>query len=168
MSAENPFIQVYDALWDLLESHKDWAELGIPIGSRIKYRGVRRSPQKSEISTADLPEIAIVPLTTTPHVQRSSSSMMVIKRFGVQYVTGEQRIDTLFAIEFETHRAMSHWPDVLKVLTWKSHPFCHFFRQTDVTDGMDQQQAMRGIAGWVAIWACEVHMNFPLSLLQGD
>jgi hypothetical protein len=54
---------------------------------------------------------------------------------------------------------------VLRTLEWRGHKFCTHPTFMEITDAM---LGDRGIVGWASVWGCEVHMNFPLSLLRED
>lgn len=165
---QNPFTQVYNALWTMLEAHTGFTDL-VRIGNRIKFTGTRTDPNKPEIMTADLPEVRLIPIGTSPHIQRTSNSGSVVKRFEIQLATGQIRLDqegsegigaSLFPIEWEILRAMHGWQGVLGTLTWNGKTFVRLVRPGQVNELSVQPEMSRSIRGWVALWACEVEMWF--------
>lgn len=159
MSDTNPLIQVYDALWDLLEARQAFRELVSP-GNRIKLRGKDRYPFKDEVSSADVPEVRLVPVGSSPFLQDTSNSTRVIERYEIQISTGNLLIETLCLVKFEIVRAMADWATKLRALTWNDAAFVHLARITAADDGVTQSDLMRGIRGWASLWACEVHLHF--------
>jgi hypothetical protein len=56
----NPFIMVYDALWDLAEASVALTDL-VRVGNRIKLNRTGHSSKvKDEIAESDLPELVLV------------------------------------------------------------------------------------------------------------
>ena len=159
----DPIGQMIEALWTLLEAHAPLTSM-VKTGNRIKYTGENRDPEKRQIADADLPELRIVPVGSTPHPLRTSSSSTIVKRFRVEVSTGDQRIDAgLTALEWEVYRALVNWFNTLAALTWKDHPYVKQMKTNDVKDGKSQRDLERGIHGWAAVWECEVEMWFQTS-----
>ena len=166
--ARDPISLVYDALWEMLESREALRSM-IRLASRIRYTGRDRSPEKSVVNTADLPELRLYPAGTIPHVQRTSNSSSLLKAFEVQVSTGDIRVDAaLFPIEFEVLRAFTDWGTVLQALRWKSQPFVTHVAPTLVTEGSMIEDQERKVHGWACIWRCEVLMFFSTVLLRED
>jgi hypothetical protein len=159
-SLVNPLRQINDLLWDMLERHDGWSDL-VKVGNRVDYlRG--DFPQMDDISTADLPEVGIIPVGTRMNLHGSSSSMIGHKLFSIVVATGKRAIGPLLDIEFQAYRAMCAFNTLKTSLDWKDHAFCTHMNLVEITDSMLEE---RGIYGWVSVWGCEVHMNLPLSLL---
>jgi len=164
----DPITQVYYALWSLLEAHEPLAQL-VKVGNRIKFSGATRDPVKAEVSDADLPELRIVPVSSTPHLQRTSNASSILKRLRIEVSTGDQRVDAgLFAMEWEIYRALSTWAATLTALTWNSKKYVRLARPVTVQDGTAQADLERGIRGWAAVWECEVEMWFDTADMQSD
>lgn len=163
--AIDPFSQVYDALWDLMERHTPFAKLVKPA-NRIKYSG-RRQPEKQSIADSDYPQVRILPAGSEVHHERTSSSGSIIKRFEVQIATGDRRVDErVFPLQWEIIRAMHGWQTVLNALTWEEVAFVTSARLLDLQDGLTLDESQERIIGWAAVWACEVLMFFPTTKLQ--
>jgi hypothetical protein len=159
-SYADPISQVYDALWSMVEASPALADM-IKTGNRIKYSGENRDPQKPEISDADMPELQIISVGTSPGLSRTSSGSSILKRFRVQVSTGDQRLDSgLYAIEWELYRAFVDWATTLKSLTWNSKAYVIKALPVSVQDGKSNNELQRGIRGWISLWECEVEMWF--------
>jgi len=155
----NPFVQVYNALWDLLEAHAGLTDL-VPVGNRIKMVDDNRDPIKDQISSADVPELRLVPIGGTPHIFRTSSSSSCIKRYEIQISSGHQTVEMLYNVEWEILRAMMSWIPTLMDLTWEGKKFVKLVRPGEMPEGVTSQDLNRGIVGWSTLWACEVTMWF--------
>lgn len=167
-SEPDPLTQVYEALFDLPWRRTTLCTLVRP-GNRASFVGSSREPLKPTVGAADLPELRLVPRQATPHVQRTSSSTWWTIRFEYGIATGEQQLHlALFPIEWELLRAMADWATALQSLTWKTHPFVVVCHPLAVNEGMNDQDYNRGVTGWVAIWSCEVEMQFRTADLLAD
>jgi len=157
----DPITQVYNALWALLETHTPFTQL-VALKNRIKYTGINRDPEKEQVLTEDLPEVRIVPTDTTPHLQATSSTTKILKKFRIEVASGDQRVDAgLFAIEWEIYRALLGWQTTLMALKWNDKAYVVNCRPSTVKDGlMRQSDIERGVRSWVSIWECEVEMYF--------
>jgi len=159
-SETDPFTQVYDALYELPWKREALCRL-VRAGNRVSYADDDRDPVKSTVTTADLPELRLVPLGGTPHLQRTSSSSTWLMRFQWMLATADQRVHKyLFPVEWELLRAMADWGTYLKALTWKTETFARVMKLTDARLGMVDPEVSRGIKGWISVWACEVLMQF--------
>ena len=95
---QNPIKKLYDALWEMLDDSTELKELVKP-GNQLKW--MENHTWKDQILDADLPEIQIVPVTVTPHLQRTSNMSSMLEQFAIRVATGDQRIDkNLFDIRW--------------------------------------------------------------------
>lgn len=164
----DPITQVYYALWELLEAHAPLTAM-VKVGNRIKFSGDNRDPMKDEVSSADFPELRVIPVASEPHPQRTSSGSSILKRFRIVVSTGDQRVDVgLFALEWEVYRALSQWAETLMALTWNDKTYVRLARPTTVEDGQTRTDLDRGVKGWSALWQCEVTMWFATADLKED
>lgn len=117
--ALDPFTLVYDALWELLETHEEFHDK-VRLGNRIKFSSYGPDdPIKHEVATADMPEVRLICVGGTPHLQRASGVSFVKKRFEVQVLVNDLRYtEELFPLDWEIYRAMSKWEAVLDALQW--------------------------------------------------
>lgn len=167
MSSEeaNPLVQVYGALVDLLRSRERLRGM-VRVGNVLRLTGDDRSPFKEETLSADYPELRVITTDATPHLQRTSNSTTIVKRYEVQISTGDQRVELLLAIEWEIHRALSSWSTKLSGLTWMDKKFVKLARPTQVQDGVSNVDLNRGVTGWSSIWTYEVEMWFTTTDMQ--
>ena len=163
---ENPLIQIHNAFWTMLEAHEPFTQL-IPEGNRIKYSGKVGMKDKDEISNADLPEVRVACVETSPHLQRTSNSSTLVKIFEVLISTGDWRINTLATLEWEILRALSKWSDSLSALTWRGARFVQLAKPTGMKRSVIEHGQNRGLQGWSAVWSCEVNLVFKTLDLQG-
>lgn len=162
----NPYTQVYNALWDLMRAWPAFADT-VKAGNRIQFTGKLREIIKAEIAVGDLPEVRLVAVSDTPHLQRTSNSTSTVMTLEWQVSTGDQRLDVmLFPLKWEMFRAMSKWETVLTPLTWNGHTFAKLFRPLISVDGQLESDLIRGIKGWSTIWSCTIEMWFRTLDLQ--
>lgn len=163
---KDPFTLVYDALWELLEAHEGFTDL-VRLRNRVKFSGADRSPIKETISPADVPEVRLVCVGGTPHIQRTSGSSSCTKVFEVQLASGDQRYDeSLFPVEWEIYKALSKWQITLQGLLWRGKPFVKLVRPVGSSIGVSVLDMSRGIGGWTSVWAVEAEMWFTTAELQ--
>lgn len=165
---DNPLSLVYNALWELLLSSAEFTKL-VRLSNRITFMGDNRDPIKQEVQTHDLPEVRLIPVSSTPHIQSTSNSSFLTERYEIQVSTGDQRIDAIFIpVKWAVYCAMSNWYSILRALTWKEKQFVTIGRPTGTTEGASKNDLTRGIVGWSSIWSCEVQMCFATSDLLGE
>ncbi len=162
---QNPLIQTYDSMVDLLRSRESLRGM-VRLGNVLRLTGDDRMPFKEETLTSDYPELRIITTDTVPHLQRTSNSTSIVKRYEVQVSTGDQRVELLLAIEWEVHRALSSWAATLLALTWSDKTFVKVARPTQVQDGVSNVDLNRGVTGWSSIWTYEVEMWFTTTDMQ--
>lgn len=161
----DPYTQVYDAIWDTLESSVDFTNL-VRVGNRIKFAGDSRAPDKEHVMDADFPEVRVVTSGDVPHPLRTSSHSSVQKTFAIQIVTGDRLLDArIFPVQWAVHRALTNWPNTLGALTWNGEKYVTSFQFTEGVSNVDDDELNRGIAGWSTIWQCTVEMWFATSLM---
>ena len=171
MADVNPIIQVYEALWQLLEADSDFTEL-VKAGNRVKYSTVdgvepRVKPVKEIMQDADLPEVRIVSVSAEPHLQRTSNGSSMQRTFSLQIATGDLRYsEKLWPVEWAALRALSRWAETLLALTWNGKTFVKLVRPGAISEGRAESDLNRGISGWSTIWAITVDMWFTTSDLQ--
>jgi len=160
---EDPLTMVYNALWDMLEASSALTSL-VPVRNRIKFTGANIEPSKELLNTEDYPQLSIVPVSTTPHLQRTSTESTLLKRYRIVVLTGDKRIDAgLFAIEWEVYRALQGWVETLMSLQWNGNNFVVLARPMTVNDYITNASIDKNISGWIGIWECEVEMAFSTS-----
>lgn len=88
----DPFTQVYQSLWAILEANSTFASLVKP-GNRIKYDGTSENPEKFEAMYADKNEAEIYPMGRDDFIL-SSSVYQIDKIYEIRITTPSTRLDT--------------------------------------------------------------------------
>lgn len=162
--ASDPFTLVYDELWSMLEEDKRFDVL---VGNRLKFNQNKREPVKTQMSSADYPEVALLSEGVTGNLCNTSSSSMLVRRFSWVISAGDLRNEKLFPLEWAIFAGMLAWRHRLTLLTWEGEPFV---KNTNIVDSTIQQaenMRRRGITGFIAVWTVEVEMHFQTSLIDG-
>jgi len=165
---DNPYQPVVDALWAILEAYPEFVAAVRP-GNRVKFcgTGASRSPIKTEISTADLPEVRIVLTGSRPGSHASSSGYEETVTFEVQVSSGDQRLDAgHLDLRWMVFQAMFNLESRLRdLVVWSGDKIVKTAKATGTRDGFAQADLNRGIVGWTALWACEVGIWFQRAML---
>lgn len=172
MADINPFVQVYDALWGLLEADATFCGL-VRLANRVKYSTVSgvaptAQPVKDQVQDGDLPEVRLVSVSASPHLQRTSNGTSVRRTYSLQIATGDLRYnDKLWPVEWAALKALSRWAETLLALEWNGKPgFVKLVKPADLREGKAEIDLNRGIQGWSAIWEITVEMWFATADLQ--
>lgn len=170
MLDKDPFTIVYEGIWDMLEANADFCTLVKP-GNRIKYNGPARPAIKDEISTADTPEVRVVPLSTEYHLQRTSNGTSITKTYGIEVSSGSTiAANGVWAVEWQILRAVSNWQTYLSNLVWPEgsdgSEFVKLCKPLSAAEGVRRTDLNRGIYGWSLVWAVEVEMWFCNDAIQ--
>ena len=160
----NPFDDVYSALWSLPLLHPDFEELVRP-GNRIRFDGPNRDPVKDAVATSDLPELTLFTEGLSAMLCNTSSTSKVVRRYTWALASGDLRLATLHAVEWALFVSMLRWRDVLTALIYEGSHFVKRADFTSVVEGRSTSEQNRNIAGWSALWRCEVEMHFPTNKL---
>lgn len=166
--ADTPFELVHDALWNMLEAHTRFTAL-VPAGNRVKLTVTRGQQSKPRTNTADYPEVRIIPVGGTPHLQRTSSSSTIEKRWEIQVASGENHVAVMFELEWEIYRALAKWATHLASLKWPvvtGEVFIVHSRVSGFQEGIRDGDFERGLSHWTSVWACNTLMVFQTSVLQ--
>ena len=167
MSDVDPLTQVYIGLFDTIFS-RDFVQEKVRPSNRIQLTGKLREPFRREVSTADLPELRIVPIGSIPHMLRTSGSSSIVEKYSIQISTGSKLVDILYPLKFEIYRALCDWQTIIKILTWKDQEFVKRISVSSINEGVTEMDLNRGIDGWASLWTVEVEMFFATSDLIGD
>lgn len=177
-TGSNPYIATYEATWDMLEGNEDFASL-VKVGNRIKFD--KDSPIKADVSTADKPEVRLVPTDLNPErnarsiIQACSSAALTVLQLELQIGTGEQRLfragtaagrQTMFDVLWEAQRAAMDWPSYFTSMTWGTptvdFKVNHIIVSAASMGVLLEDQLERSIRGWSALMSIDVSMTFPL------
>lgn len=161
MSGNDPFNLVYDKLWTLVERNQELQNY-IKIGNRIKFD--ENVVNKSEISDADLPELALL-VSGLTDFGSTSSSYIVKKNYTFSLAVGDYRIAIFNRISFELFRALADYQCELCSLSWCN---CNFVDNAKLLNAEESilEDTQRAISGWIGIWTFEVTMVFNQSILK--
>ena len=167
MADVNPFQQVYEGLWALLNANAGFVSL-IPTGNQINYDGTRRNPEKRAIQPADLPEARLLMRPGGKLWEyRTSNGSSVTQLFDVQVSTGEKPLTVLFDVEWEVYRAFADWMSVLEILTWNDEDFVKKCKLLEISSQtLDSEEHNRSQYGWSTVWSGEVEMWFSTESLK--
>lgn len=170
MSVVDPFTQVYKALWELAAGFTPFTDL-VRLRSRINFAEEgNRAPIKHLIASGDLPEVVLIPAGGVANLHATTTTSTVTKRYTWLISTGDLRVEEgkLFPVEFALVRAMCNWQSTVCALTWNGDQFAKRCDLLDVNEGESDAERNRGIAGWSAVWSCEVEMHFSTRLLKNE
>ncbi len=163
-SEVNPFQQIINEIWVLLESHTFFTE-AVKKGNRIKFD--KPDPIKQEIATADVPEVIVSSTTLTLQYDRTSNGTSLTKRFDVLISSGSFDLTKgFYQVEWEIIRAFSGWRTLLDELSWSGDVFVQDVRLITGNEGLSDPERNRGIQGWSSALAVEVDMWFTASKLH--
>ena len=167
MPDANPFMQVYEGLWTLLNANPAFVTL-VPVDNQIRYDGTDRNPEKRAIAPADLPEVRILMVAGGDlWLGRTSNGTSYTQRFEIQISTDGKPLASVFDIEWEVLRALANWQSVLTALTWGDDDFVKFCLVTEIaSQTLDDEELNRDEYGWSAVFAGEVQMWFSTKALK--
>lgn len=165
MDARDPFSTIYYALWDLLESNEEFCNRVAP-GNRIKFLGENVNPLKENTLTADYPEVRIISLSTAPHLLRTSSSTTFSKKFQIQIITNDKRLDAmLYPLEWLVYIILVRGINNLLNLKWRDKTFVLNVSAESCTDSYAAPADLgQSISGWVSL----INLDFNLSLKTSE
>ena len=161
----NPFQMVYDTLWTMLEEDKRFQ---IKEGNKLKFNNNRRDVIKSQMSTADYPEVMLVTEGITGNLCNTSSTSKITRNYSWVISAGDFRYDQIFPVEWAIFTGMLAWRYRLSTLTWQDRLFVTQLNLVNSNLEQVDNQRRRGIEGWVAVWTIFVEMHFPTSVLTGS
>lgn len=145
----DPITQVFNATWDLLKAYEPLAAI-VPAGNMIQLNTDVRNPDKETMLAADFPQIRLVPISSEPHLQRTSNGSSLNIMFGIQIATGEKRpVAELFPVEWNIYCAVLSWPEYIR----ENIGYVKLARPRAVTNQM-------GTPGWMSVMILEVQMWF--------
>jgi hypothetical protein len=162
----NPFTQVYDGLWTLLETSPAFAAL--EPGNKIKYTGDDRSPEKRGAMFGDYLEVRIRESIGRVELHPSSSGVHYRKRYKIQIATGDQRLADMHDIEYQMLRAMADWPTVMDAIKWDENDtkIVRAFDVLETEQSLDNKELNQNIRGWTTVWNIELLLYFATETLK--
>lgn len=156
---QDPLSQVYDLLWDLVEA-SPLVKSYVRVGNRIKFNDPSWiSKEKSEVSSADLPEMILVVTQLTGRLRATSSSSSVLMKLEWLLSTGDINATRgILPLLWAIFAALANWPATSESMTWAGKTFVKRIDLVDATVGLTDSEKNRGVRGFSSIWACEVEM----------
>lgn len=162
MADKDPFTQVHDAIWDILEANSAFTSL-VSAGNRIKFSDTSnvKDPIKDSVLAADLPEVRVICEAIRHHLQATSSTTFAVAVWSIQVSSGDLRFQAaLFPVMWQIYRAMSTWKDTFDTLTLNARAFTLPLKPQDARIGVNETELLRGVRGWASVWTSEVEMFF--------
>lgn len=161
----NPFQQVQDGLWQLVEGHHE-VDAIVRKGNRIKFD--TRDPMKDAIAAADVPELILVPTDGVANLGQTSSSSMVEKQYQWMITTGEMATESVNALEWFIFTTHTNWSTVMGALTYDGQSFVKRVALSSSRTGFQDRDRNRGVKGWSSLWTVHVEMHFKTSSLRAE
>jgi hypothetical protein len=157
----SPLQLVYTELWRLPMLNPEFRAL-VREGNMIRFdHEAHGNPRKDQVQAGDLPEVTLTSETSAVKIHETSSTCKLIRQYSWLVATGDFRLTHLLApVEWALFVSMIGWQRVLGRLKWHDKAFCKRMDVVSVLGGRSDPQLNRGIAGWSAIWRCEVEMHF--------
>lgn len=153
MSEVDPFTQIFNAFWEMLEASEDFCRL-VPLNNRRKESVTSRLVQKPSVQSADLPEVYVVPTSITPHLNSTSNSSCFTVSWEIRVTTGDQRAtQKILELSWVIIRALANWQTKLGVLSWMSQNFAKEHVPLAVNFDDESLEMLRGIRGWFSVWS---------------
>ena len=159
----NPFQIVYDALWEMADRNKSLTSM-IKLNNKESYD--KWIGFKTDVSTADFPELALVVDGGSTNFQWSSSHSQFTRMYSWSLTTGNFTICNYHCILWELYRAMVDWDKVLCSLQWDGSQIVTNAAIAELTEGTLRIEQNRGIRGWSSIFAIDVEFVVPTELMR--
>ena len=173
MAEGNPFWDIHNALWGMLEDETKSADLVaaelhfvnlVDERNRIKYIETAKDLEKRTTAAGDFPEVAIVSTGFKFHDRFDSNDDQIIVEWGVYVSTGEQPFGGFFDVQWAVFRQLQGWEAALQdTLTWKSEKYVRDSDLLTAEDSLDRRELNRLIKGWSSVWACQTACHFSHS-----
>lgn len=175
----DPFSIVFNALWDMVDTHAplsgytNQAGAFIPglikPGNKIKFNiPEQRDPLKETVQAGDLPELVLsTGGITEANMRANTCSSMVQRTYQWLLSTGDFRTNyLLFPVQFALFAALHDWQGKLTTLTWRDKQFVKNARWGVLHEGQSVKSLNRNIEGWSSIWTCSVDMYFQINDIE--
>ena len=165
-TTKDPFSLVYDTLWDMLEEDARFDI--VKDGNKLKFNCNDREPVKTQMSTEDYPEVALMAENITGNLCNTSSTSRIVRNYSWVISAGDYRYSEIFPIEWAIFTGMLAWRYRLSVLKFGEVNFVTNCNLIDSNFQQVENQRRRGIAGWVAVWSIFVEMHFATNQIVGE
>lgn len=163
----DPLTQTYNAIWSLFAASDDFTSL-VKDGNRISYTGRARNPEKTNVSTADFPEVRLVPMGGEYGSARDTAGRVWVERYQITINTGDRLVDALlYPVRWAVVRALADWETILQALTWLDATFVQKAELQTMNVGTSEIDIKRNVEGWAAVADLEIDMWFTHDNLKG-
>lgn len=157
----DPYTQVYDKLWDLLEGEPSLAAI-IKPGNRINLQDRNPSRRKTNTQDGDLPELSVMQMGGEVDLWKTNTTAIFDEVYRISVATGDLRPHKqLNPIKFAVLRALGKAANNLN-LDFVLNTVCQ-----SVTDTMYDTTQNRGTVAWSALYDVRVTMKIPRAVLLG-
>jgi len=154
----DPFTEVLQALWTLLESSTRFTAL-VPERNRIKiYEGASK-PEKTSYTTADFPMVTIGPVGNQLNMSASSSSATIIQRYRIATIDGDKRPTVKFFL--------LKWIVFMTLAKIDADLNLYYVKNVSLADVSDNPNTEKH-PGWNAEFDVDVEMWFDRSTMKGS
>lgn len=159
--AIDPYTQVYDRIWELLEAEASLMQLVKP-GNRVNLQDRNPSPRKSNTQDGDLPELSVMPMGGGVDLWKTNTTAIFDEVYRIAIATGDLRPHKqLNPIKFAVLRALGRTANDLGL------PFVVTTNCMSVTDTLYDLAQNRGTVAWSALYDVRVTMKIPRAVLLG-
>lgn len=145
---QDPFNEVYEAIWDVLENSAELAEL-VKVGNRIRDL----DDLKEHVQTADFPELVLAPAPSTFGLG-TTSSYRADENFRVYLSTAKISPETYYRLKWRILRAL------MKGRKLTDLPAVRNVSVASVDPSMTDPERNRGTRGWSCAFTIQVVMIF--------
>lgn len=119
-----------------------------------------RTPVKSNVQNADMPELLLVSRGITSGVARTNTGVGLTRRYDLRLVSGEMTMhEKLHPVEFAVFVAMERIQRTNKTL---GLPFIKTTTLVDAQTVLVDSEANRGTRGWVTTFTIDIDFGFDL------
>lgn len=167
----NPFQQVYDKLWEMAENDDRLTDV-VKMRNRITFGDPKKSaPLKTQISSADFPELMLLPAGAQEiNIQNTSSNSKIVKNYSWVINTGDFRTTKLFPVEWALFALTHKWHTELTTLMWETATDSYVKKVNFVgwREGQSEENQKQRTThhGWSAVLDIFVEMHFTASHLR--
>lgn len=161
----NPFLKVYDGVYDLLFNSGGSANLLadiIKVGNRVHFGTLKehdRTQSKPSVVSADHPELWLYDEGATINPHFDSSSMEAMQNISLQCSTGDYRYGNYVSvINWYMMANMIQWRTALGALRWNSRPFVKNLKSIPIQIGETNTERNNALAGWTTIWRMQIQL----------
>jgi len=161
MAAGNPFWDLHDGIWDLLEDTSTATDLLaagkhftnlIESRNRIKFTGDSREPIRQVTSTADRPEAMVWATQTRVRDRRASNADSIALQWEVIVRTKHQSFGILFDLQWAVIRQLVNWDSLKTTVKWGSEYPVKIFDILTSEDSLINRGLNQNLKGWTSVW----------------